>query len=266
MPWPPRASAAIKLGASFHPQQCGVALRFAEQRLATNGNRERALSIRAEALLCLGLLDDPAALDQAIAALSQLTEAEPDNFFLRYDLAQALAKRFFLGQAAQQAFVDAQRLVRSADVGAARPELESELREDLDRLEQDQQHFLPILGEQAPAFTDGQLSSHEAGQYLALLAQTGPEGLERALSAFDSPGPYRDDAIVRTLYRAEVLRGRVADGGIANLYRAAEMRLCGSESAADRQGCRLARSRLEDLHARERETTLGPTNGKEGEQ
>jgi len=232
----------------FTPEQCGIARAHAEQVLRSNPNDERAGSTRAEALLCEGLQDDPGALDQAIDAFEQVLMDEPQNFFARLYLAEALRKRFFLSDDAAEAFTVARDALSQADVGAANAALDAYLARTLQELREQQLHFALVIHDLQAAVNAGAASAHQVGELLTLIAQTGRGAPTRALAMLDAYLGTHPNETLDTFYRAEILRGRLPRATLESLYRSAEINLCGDRrDTANDQACSLARGRLKRL-------------------
>ncbi len=231
----------------FHPEQCDRAVVFADRLLARDPASKRGRLIRAEGLLCKGLDDDPWALDEAFALLRLLAADEPHNFFVRLELADAERKRFPLSDEAESSLRQTEALLRSAEVGAARRELEAHVSENQAAMERRAARILPLVDERWTQYTAGTLTAAGMAQLVSLLVLLGPGGVddaERSLDGFLATYP---DAALATVYRGEVLWARGALRESEAVYRNAERLLCGSGQVKLSHDCLLARGRLQHL-------------------
>lgn len=246
------AEPAYSFHSPFHPQQCDRAIDAGHRQLDRDPSDGTGRMLVAEGLLCRGLEDDPGALDAAIGMLRQIAADQPAHFFAQLELADALRKRFPLSDDAQAALLRARDLLQTADVGAARQELTDYIDENLAAVAQHRAGALPFLEESAQRLATNTLSPAEMAGFISVLAQTGPEGLLGAEQRLDTYLMRHTDDALATLYRAELLRGRVLPETSRRLYAEAEARLCDRPRAeAESPECRLARSRERQLRERE---------------
>jgi tetratricopeptide (TPR) repeat protein len=225
---------AFSYRSPFHAEQCDTALAYARQREAREPADRRARRLVAEALLCRGLDDDLAALDAAIAQLHAIGRDEPADVFIQLELADAVRKRFPLSDDAQALLRRARALLDAGDVGAARADLTDYIEDNLAAVVAYRARQQPRLAALAAAFRAEQLSAVEVGEFVSLLALTGPGGLLVAEERLNEYLAQHPDAELATLRRAELLRGRASVDTVRELYQAAERALCvdGGRSAA----------------------------------
>ncbi len=244
-----RAANAIEPAYSFRnpfdPEQCDRAIRFAERRLEQEPTDPWARQLRAEGLLCRGLDDDPWALDEAIALLREIVADKPDNFFAQLALADALRKRFPASGEAQAALRRARELLAAVDDGPARAELAEYLTENAAAITAHRSRVLALVREREGAFAAA--SPQDVAALVRALPQTGPAGIERAEQHLEVYLMEHDDAALRTLYRAELMRGRAPPARCRMLYADAVSALCAAPPSDD---CALAQRRLAQLDQR----------------
>ncbi|MFI5397562.1 MAG: hypothetical protein ACHQ9S_18655 [Candidatus Binatia bacterium] len=245
--WSGVSGATIGYQTPFGPEQCDLALAKAQRLRHAGSNDLRARLMRAEALLCRGVQDDPAALDLAITGFERVVAQEPLNFFARLYLAEAVRERFPSSDAARAAFAEAQRALDRADVGAAHPSLAAHIAQSIREITEQLQRSAVAIHDSETAIATGNASPHAVGEWSMLVARTGSAGLERAVVRLDTYAAEHPDPILG-FYRAEMLRDRLPKSILGTLYRAAEERLCAEGGdVTDRQTCLLARWRLEQL-------------------
>jgi hypothetical protein len=243
------AFAALSYGSPFHPEQCELAVAAAERVLSSKPQEARAREILAEGLLCRGLEhDDPWALQAAIRGLEERLSDGPEDFFAQLYLAEALRRRFPLSDRVPAELDEAAALLAETDVGEAREELTTHVREALAAVASHRAQFLPLLERREAELERGTLSPSGAGDLLTLLAHTGPSGVERALAMLDGELMQQLDEALLTFYRAELLRGRDSPPAVAALYRSARSVLCaGGAPPAPQNECQRAGWRLRQL-------------------
>lgn len=241
------AEASLTYSNPFHPEQCELAVSSAERDLARREDA-RAREILAEGLLCRGLeADDPWALAVALDAFRARAAARPDDFFAKLYVAVALQRLFPLAPETMVAVDEADDALVAADIGAARPGLESHVAEMRTALEGHRRQFLPILQQREGDLNRGSLTRAGLIDVLILLAETGPAGIGRAHVVLDSYLESHPDVVLDTFYRAEISRGRDLPHGLMELYRTAEVTLCRTLTAEPANECERARWRLEQL-------------------
>jgi hypothetical protein len=245
--WSGTALGAVGYRTPFLPEQCGLALAKAQRLLRTGPNDLRARMINAEALLCSGLQDDPEALDRAIDAFQWVLARDPTNFFARLYLAEAIRGRFPISDMAVAAFAEAQRALNVANVGAGRAQIEAHIANSIREVTEQQRQSAATVRDGEIVLASGNGSPHQVGEWLMLIARTGPQGVEHAAAVLDKCAAEHPDPIL-SFYRAEMLRDRTDKSTLTALYRAAAERLCREGGGvADRQACTLARWRLQQL-------------------
>jgi hypothetical protein len=212
----------------FHPEQCELAVAAGRRWTARAGQHPAGAAVLAEGLLCRGLeADDPWALQAALTALQARDAEDGGDFFAHLYAAEAVRRRYPLSDAAVAAFERAAAVLATADVGAARAELDRHLRQAMESLQAHRRQFLPLLQRRAAELEQGVvLPPSHLVDLLTLLAQSGPAGVGRALAVLDAHLAARHDVGLDTLQRAELLRGRDTPGAVAALYRSAQGALC----------------------------------------
>lgn len=235
----------------FTPEQCELAIRHAERLRNQTPDDSVFQRMRAEGLLCLGLADDPEALDLAIDGFSQVIRREPLSFFPWLYYAEAVRQRYPLSDEAVNAFVSARQVLVQADVGSVRTDLFTYIDESIEQIRRAKDHFsgLILTGETVTADTASGPS--QIGDRLMLIARTGPAGLRHALAMLDSYVATHPNTILSTFYRAELSRGIAGSQAIAALYSAASSFLCGNECELDCATlCTISGTRLRYLETR----------------
>jgi hypothetical protein len=245
--------AAYSFRSPFNPEECGRAIAAAHVELARRPSDSAARQLLGEGQLCEGLQDDPGALDAAIQTLDAVAAAAPSDFFAQLDLADALRKRFPLSNETEAAMRKVRALAHTADLGAARGEILHYVRDNLAAVEEERARTLPVLEgwEAVGSDAQGALSSRLLVELVGVLALTGPDGLARAGRMLEAYLHRHPGDGIATLYRAEVLRGRIDVSATRSLYQEAIKQLCPGEAARSdsRAACLLARWRIRQLAA-----------------
>ena len=232
----------------FNPAQCQRAVAFGQHLIQRDPSSARARLILAEGHLCRGLDDNPWALDEAISRLHEISVSDPTNFNVQLELAEALRKRFPLSEDTEQALLRARDLLRSADVGAARPALAQYLAQTTTAVADRRARTVSNVAVAQAEFNLSSVAASDLSLLVSLLAQTGPLGLQRAeeiLAAYLAR--YPDDARAQ-FDRAEVQRGRVSPAVLRAHYAATAVRLCDASAGASTTAeCSVARLRLTQI-------------------
>jgi hypothetical protein len=231
----------------FHPEQCDRAVRFAQKRLAENASNRRARFILAEGRLCQGLKDNPWELDKAIDMLRQIVADEPRNFFAQLELADALRKRYPASAEAHTVLLRARDLLNAVELGRARADLAEYVAENAAAIAGQRSRILSLVREYEADFTAGRLQPPHMAALLLALEQTGGSGVERAERYLEVYLMQHDDIALRTLYSAELMRGRSPPARCRDLYADAVSALCAAQPSSD---CSLAQWRLTQLDQR----------------
>lgn len=236
--------------APFAAEQCGPALDYARKRLEADPNDARASGILAEALLCFGAQGDVRALEQAVRRLGAIVDSNPDDFFAHLYFADALRRRYLLSDEAVDAARSARELLGSNEVGNSRRWLTRYLDEWISRLEEQRVQFARPLREGEARYRQGTSTPLEVGDWLVLLATTGPDAARRAVQILDAYAARSGDSVLTSFYRAELLRAVLPDEELMRLYEEAERVLCAGPTEMPRaQRCATAQARLRRLQA-----------------
>jgi hypothetical protein len=111
-----QAPAAPSFRSPFHPDECVPAILEAERQLGMSPGALRWERILAQGFLCLGLKDDPAALDRAAAIFRAVLAKAPKDIQAQLGLADALRKRAPLSPEALAELNRAKQFCRSSVV------------------------------------------------------------------------------------------------------------------------------------------------------
>jgi hypothetical protein len=106
-----QGQAAPAFRSPFHPDECVPAILEAQRQLGMNPGAGRWQRILAQGFLCMGLKDDPVALDRAAAIFRAVLAKAPEDIPAQVGLADALRRRAPLSPEALAELNRAQQLV-----------------------------------------------------------------------------------------------------------------------------------------------------------
>lgn len=106
----------------FHPDECVAAILEARRQLGMNPGSLRWQRVLAQGFLCMGLKDDPVALDRAAAIFRAVLATAPEDIQAQVGLADALRKRAPLSPEALAELDRARQLIEDS-AGPVPPQL-----------------------------------------------------------------------------------------------------------------------------------------------
>jgi len=230
----------------FHPQQCGLAVRYAEKRLVVEPQAARARLVLAEGLLCRGLAGDVCSLDDAIVLLTEIAVKQPADFWARLDLAEAVRARFPASEESLSALKAAADALEQSDLGEASGTLARHIENSRAVVVAYRAWVLDRVAPKRSSALSGGLPAEEMYEFVTLAALLGAKGHAEALFALRIHGGA--DTPLARMATAELGRGLIAVDDAIALYSRAAAGLCGDGrlGIANSQ-CQLARTRLDTL-------------------